>query len=176
MTINIVRRDLEKKLDGERRRYPELRLAPSFPLDARIRKVTVNGRNVKFILTEVGDRQFAEVITNDPSASNEIIFTYEEGTDVSIESETLRPGATNQGLRILRSQADADALHLMLEGLGGRSYSLSVHGPRTLVESKCIPATKATVKREPQQFSVSFEGAAGTYVRREVTIPLCEEK
>jgi glycogen debranching enzyme len=174
-TITITQRELEKQSSGARKRFAQLALAPAFPLDARIRKVTVNGRSANFAVKLIGDRQFIELVVTNQLLSNEVVFTYDEGTDVSTEPETLRPGAVNQGLRILRSRAERDALHLKLEGLSGRSYTLKVFGPRLLVDSKCLPA-KSTEKRQPQQLAINFEGADGMYIRRDLTIPLCKER
>lgn len=171
VNINIARRELEKQPNGARRRLTRIELAPAFPLDARIRKVTINGRNAKFDLKQMGDRQFAGVMVNEVLPDNEVVFTYDEGTDVYIEQETLQPGATNQGLRILRSRADMYALHLTLEGAGGHSYILKALSPRRLVETSDIKI-KATNASEPQQFTVTFDGVSGDYVRREFVIPL----
>jgi glycogen debranching enzyme len=170
-TINVARRELEKEPSGARKRLAQLVLAPAFPLDAQIHKVTINGRAADFELNEIGDRQFAEVVLTDALASYEIIFTYDEGTDVYIEPEALRPGASSEGLRILRSSADEDALHLTLEGLGGRSYSLKALSPLRLAEISGLQI-KSTTAREPQQLRVAFDGAAGVYVRRKLEIPL----
>jgi glycogen debranching enzyme len=170
-TINIARSGTEKQAGDVRRRVAQLTIAPSFPLDARVRKVTINGRAVKFALKPLGDRQFVEVSISAVQPSAEIVFTYDEGTDVYIEPEALQPGASNQGLRILRSRADANALHLTLEGLGGRSYSLKALSPRRLVETSDAPV-KSTTAREPQAVTVVFEGSANVYFRRELTIPL----
>ena len=174
-TITIARRELEKEAHGARRRYAKLQLAPAFPLDAHIRKVTVNGRVTDFTTKQLGDRQFIELAVNNALASNEVVFMYDEGTDVYLEPLALSPGASNQGLRILSSEADEDVLHLTLEGLADRTYSLKVLGPGSIVQAKDQPP-KATETREPQPLSVSFEGPAGTYVRRVVTIPLRAEE
>jgi glycogen debranching enzyme len=174
-TINVARRELVKEAAGARRPSTELVLAPSFPLDAQINKVTVNGRTADFELKDVGDRQFAEVIVTSAATSSEIVFTYDEGTDVYIEPEALRPGASNEGLRILRSSADEDVLHLTLEGLGGSSYSLKALSPRRLAEVSGV-RIKSSAAREPQQLSVAFDGPAGVYVRRELEIPLHDWK
>jgi glycogen debranching enzyme len=170
-----TRRELEKRLNEAPNRSTKLVLAPAFPLDARIRKVTVNGRNATFTVKILGDRQFVELAITNQLLSNEVVFTYDEGTDVSTEPEELRPGAGNQGLRILRSRARRDALHLSLEGLSGHSYSLKVFSPRLLIDPKC-PSTKSTEKRQPQQLAINFEGPDGVYARRDLTIPLCKEK
>jgi glycogen debranching enzyme len=174
-TFSITRRDAEKQPAGARKRFAQVTIAPAFPLDAHIRKATINGRVANFTTKQLGDRQFIELVVNNTLAANEVVFTYDEGTDVYAEQETLRPGAINQGLRILSSEADEEALHLTLEGLAGRSYSLKVRSPRLLVEAKCV-AAKPMEKREPQQVTVSFAGSPGAYVRRELTIAFCVEK
>jgi glycogen debranching enzyme len=171
LTITVERRDLVKQPNGARRRFPDLSLAPSFPLDARIRKVTVNGHEAKFDLDERGDRQIAEVSIPSALASNEIVFTFDEGTDVYAETEALRPGAASQGLRILRSRADSDELHLLLEGLGGHSYTLRALSPRRLGEAEGV-TIKGKGGREAQVMIVTFDGPPGVYVRREIVIPL----
>jgi len=168
--FTITGREPEKQQHGARRRLKEIVLAPAFPLDARIRKVTINGRDAMFTSEEVGDRQFVEVEFQGAAESNEIIFIYEEGTDVYVEAEPLRFGATNQGLRILRSRADADAFHLTLEGLAGRSYVLNVRSPRRLIEAHGVKI-RAGGPREPQLLTVGFDGPPGQYIRRELDIP-----
>jgi hypothetical protein len=98
----------------------------------------------------------------------EVIFSYDEGTDVYMEQEIPGPGTMNQGLRVLRSRADVTGLHLVLEGLGGRSYALRVRGPHQLID---VTGVRVTNRGANQELLVQFEGPADTYVRREVTIP-----
>jgi glycogen debranching enzyme len=169
--INVTWRETEKESNSVRRHSPRLVLAPSFPLDALLRKVTVNGRNAEFDVEDNGDRQFAEVEIKELSASNEIVFTYDEGTDVYVEAEIPQPGASNQGLRVLRSIADEDSLHLTLEGLPDRTYSLKALSPKHLTETSGVRVT-STNTREPQQLTVSFDNSSSGYVRHEFVIPL----
>ncbi len=174
-TITITRREFEKQLNGARKRFAQVTLAPAFPLDAHIRKATLNGRAVNFTTNEMGDRQFVELVVNNALASNEIVLTYDEGTDVYVEPETLRPGASNQGLRILSSEADEDGLHLTLEGLAGHTYTLKVRSPLSIVEPK-ENAPRPAKESETQVMTVTFVGTAGSYVRRELTVPLYTEE
>jgi hypothetical protein len=160
-----------KQLNGTRLRLTQVQLAPAFPLDAHMRRVTLNGRNVNFTVKRLGDRQFIELLLNNLMTTNEVVFTYDEGMDVYVDTEALKAGASNQGLRVLRASADEAALHLTLEGLGARAYSLKVSGPRRLVEPKGS-AWHVTEKGETQTLLVAFDGPAGVYVRRELTIPL----
>jgi hypothetical protein len=144
-------------------------LAPAFPLDARIRTVSVNGQQTQFKLTTVGDIQRAE-ITFDLTALAKIIFTYDEGTEVYIEPESLKPAQSNQTIRVLRARADASALRLLVEGLGGHEYRLGVRTPRRLGEVAGVRNNRAG--NNQQQLQISFAGSPESYVRRELVIPL----
>ncbi|HVF92091.1 MAG TPA: GH116 family glycosyl hydrolase [Blastocatellia bacterium] len=170
-TIRVVRRERAgSTARGNNIRAARITIAPAFPLDAQVRSVTVGGRPAKFDLERVGDVQRAVVTIDGDAAASEIVYTYEEGTEIYARTEALRPGATNQGLRVLRARADADALHLVLEGLGGRSYEVRVRGrrrPREVSGVKIIESLDGETG-----LLVNFEGAADAYVRRELSIPL----
>ncbi|MFN2516649.1 MAG: amylo-alpha-1,6-glucosidase [Pyrinomonadaceae bacterium] len=142
--------------------------APALPLDARLRAVAVQGRQVKFKTSQKGDAQSAAV-SFDVDQSAEVVFTYDEGTDVYVEQQIPPPGTRSQGLRVLRSRADGTGLHLVLEGLGSRSYSLLVRGPYQMGETAGV--TVKPILGAKQELVVQFEGPADTYVRRELTIP-----
>jgi len=142
----------------------KLVLAPAFPLDARVRSASAGSLQV----TRLGDVLRAEVALELRTARTEVVFAYDEGTDVYVRHEPAAAGAESAGLRILRSRADGKALRLTLEGRGGRTYVLHVRTPR-------IPgsAAGATVRRSGRDFQVEvrFDDGDG-YVRREVVIPL----
>jgi glycogen debranching enzyme len=146
-------------------------VAPSFPLDARIRSVAVNGNAAKFEARRTGDVQRVEVNVNAEASTSEIVFTFDEGTDVYVEREALRPGAGNEGLRVLRSRAEAGALGLTLEGLGGRTYELRLRTPRRAGDTNGVKVTRAAGSTD-QQLLITFDGPQGTYTRRELIVPL----
>jgi glycogen debranching enzyme len=143
-------------------------IAPAFPLDAHVRAVTVQGQEVKFEKSRTGDIQRTPVSFDMDQHRVEVVFSYDEGTDVYAEQEIPTPGAISQGLRILRSRADVAGLHIVLEGLGGRTYHLFVRSPQQLLE---IPGVPVTTHGANQELLVQFESPADKYVRREVTIP-----
>jgi glycogen debranching enzyme len=170
-TIKVIRRDQDNgnarsKSSGVTR----IVIAPAFPLDAQVRSLTVNGRAAKFEMKREGDINRARVTVESGPASVEIVYSYDEGTEVYVEPESLRPGASNQGLRVLRSSADANALHLVLEGLGGRSYQLGARSRLRLGEVSGVKILESAGR--DTKLLVSFEGAVDAYVRRELTIPL----
>jgi hypothetical protein len=152
------------------RRVERFTLAPAFPLDARVRKVTVQGRATQYEMKSVGDVQRAEVSIEAREPSVEIVFTYTEGTDVYLVPQSLAPGAQSEGLRVIRSRADRDALRLLLEGLGGRTYAVRVRTPHQLGQADGV-SVQADGDSDPL-LTVAFEGSSGSYVRREVTVPL----
>jgi hypothetical protein len=145
-------------------------VAPAFPLDTRIRAVKVRGQSTKFSSSITGDLQRAEVILDVDQPTIDVVFTYDEGTDVFAEQEIPLPGAQSEGLRILRSRADRDTLHLVLEGLGGRSYRLNVRSPHQIGEVSGV--IKETGEANATRLVIAFDGPSETYIRRELTIPL----
>ncbi len=145
-------------------------LAPAFPLDARVRKVKVQGRAAQFEMKSSGDVQRAEVVIEAGEPTVEVVFTYEEGTDIYLVLPGLVPGAQSEGLRVLRSRADREALHLLLEGLGGRTYQLRARTPYQLGQTDGV--TVKTDNGSDPQLLVAFEGPSDSYVRREIAIPI----
>src|SRR5262249_1017804 len=108
-----------------------------------------------------------------PGASTEFVFSFDAGTEVYVDPQPLVAGATNQGLRILRSRADATALRLLVEGLGGRTYIAKVRGPRRVraIEGITVQPTSGGA-----ELSIRFDGPSGSYVRRELTLPLTGDR
>jgi glycogen debranching enzyme len=145
-------------------------LSPAFPLDARVRKVKVQGHTTQFEMKSMGDVQRAEVSIESRDPTVEIVFTYTEGTDIYLVPESLKHGAQSEGLRILRSRADREALHLLLEGLGGRTYAMRVRTPYQFGQADGV-MVQADGNSDPQ-LTVAFEGPFDSYVRRELTIPI----
>jgi hypothetical protein len=148
----------------------KLIVAPAFPADARVRRVTVNGRSARFQLTGVGDMQRAAVVLESPSSPINIVFGYDEGTDVYVDPEAPLQGATSEGLRVIRARAGDGRLHLVVEGRGGRAYVLHVRTPWRLGR------LEGTVVRAGadggQELAITFDGRPDQYVRRELDVPL----
>jgi glycogen debranching enzyme len=145
-------------------------VAPAFPLDARVRKVKVQGHTTQFEMKSMGDVQRAEVSVGATDPTVEMVFIYDEGTEIYLVPESLTPGAQSTGLRILRARADCEALHLLLEGLGGRTYAVRVRTPYQLGQTDGV-VVQAGTGSDPL-LTVAFEGSTDSYVRRELTIPI----
>jgi hypothetical protein len=130
--------------------------------------VEIQGRSIGFQTTRIGDRLRALVNFAMREQSVEIIFLYDEGSDVYVKPEIPAPGAESQGLRVLRSIADDRGLRLVLEGLGGRSYPLFVRSPHGLEEKVGVGLTSPNGTE--QLINVKFDGSPDVYVRQELTI------
>jgi hypothetical protein len=153
--------------EGELRR---LVVAPAFPLDARVQRVSVNGVATKFQRVVIGDVQRIEVATEASGERTEVVFSLDEGTDVYVEPNTIELGAANEGLRVIRVKPDANALRLTVEGRGGRAYGVTVRSPRKLGESDGVRLVESTAR--DQRIEIRLTGSAEDYVRREIVIPL----
>jgi hypothetical protein len=162
MRINITR-------SGPASEPLDLTLAPSFPLDARVRAVEMQGRNMEFQTSRIGDRQRAFVNLEMREQSVEVVFIYDEGSDVYVKLEIPEPGAESQGLRVLRSTAHENGLRLLLEGRGGRSYSLFVRSPHQLAETTGVKVVKGD--GPDQELILEFKGSPDNYSRLDLTIP-----
>ncbi|HEY9402768.1 MAG TPA: GH116 family glycosyl hydrolase [Pyrinomonadaceae bacterium] len=147
-------------------------VAPALPLDARVRGVTLQGRPVTFTPLREGDVQRAEVSFVAAQPDTEIVFDYDEGTDVYLEPRAPSRGETSRGLRILRSRAEAGTLRLVLEGRGGQTYTLGVRTPHKLGDAPDVVIKDGGSGRSDAQLLVRFNSQAQAYVRREISIPL----
>ncbi|PYQ16428.1 MAG: amylo-alpha-1,6-glucosidase [Acidobacteria bacterium] len=160
-TVTVVRRGG----DGPVR----VRIAPAFPLDARVRSVDVDGRPAAVSPARLGDGQRLEAEL-DVTGTHRVVFRLDEGTGVYMAVEAPRRGQPSQGLRILRARADGGRLRLVLDGRAGRTYAVGVRGPR---RPQAVPGV--TVDAAPNgdaRLRVSFEGPDGAYVRRDLDLEL----
>ncbi|HEV2763773.1 MAG TPA: hypothetical protein VGV38_12400 [Pyrinomonadaceae bacterium] len=174
LNLNVTRRDTPRTDSTTTTPPPTTRLvlAPSFPTDARVRAVTVAGRPARFDVTRVGDVQRAEATVENPPSSFEVVFEYDEGTDVSFEPDALQPGARSAGLRVLRARAEGERLRLTLEGRAGHTYSLHLRTPHEVAPEPSQGVWVETGGPTSKRLLVRFEGPAGSYVRRDLSLPL----
>jgi hypothetical protein len=101
-----------------------------------------------------------------------IVVRYEEGSDIYSAREVPRPGDKNTGLRVLRSRGELNGLRLLLEGVAGREYTLSVRSARTLSlppEAEGLSLTAA--EGGGWKLGVKLAGEPGLYARREIVLP-----
>jgi glycogen debranching enzyme len=158
-TVTIVREG-----DGPAR----LVVAPAFPLDARVRDVTLDGRPTPFRTLPTGDIQRVEVVVDPVPPTARLVFALDEGTEVHAPAAMPEAGSRSRGLRILRARAEGGSLRVVLEGLAGRSYPIGVRTARALGDAAGV---KVAPGRAGTELLVSFEGPEGSYVRRTLDLP-----
>ena len=146
-----------------------LEVAPALPLDAQVRSVTINGDETSVNVTQQGDRKRAQVRVEQVEAPVEIVYAYRPGTDVYVLHEPAPEGATSQSVRVLRSHARADALELVVEGRGGRTYDVHVRSPHQVGSAEGVTVSPTTYGA---RLRIAFEGSADRYVRRTLRLPL----
>jgi len=161
--LRAVRRDGAPAPEGS-----SLVLVPAFPLDARVRRVAVNGAASRFDAARVGDEQRIALIVTNPPQTTEAVYTVDDGTDVEATAVDPIPGTSNEGLRVLRVRPDASALRLVVEGRGGRTYALRVRSPRRVQGADEV--TVLPPEGRDQRIEIRFTGNADDYVRREITL------
>jgi glycogen debranching enzyme len=146
-----------------------LLLAPAFPLDARVRSVKADGRAVEFGVDHVGDVQRVSALTTFRRAT-EIRIAYDEGSDVYVPFEPPAPGERSTGLRVLRSTAGDHVLRLLLEGVGGRTYTLRLKTPFAPSGGEGFTVARAGLNE--YSLTVTFDSSAEGYTRREISVLL----
>ena len=67
--------------------------------------------------------------------------------------------------------ADQVSEEVLIEGVGGNSYTLGVRSPRRLGEASGVKVSRSAGSAD-QQLLITFDGPPGTYVRREVIVPM----
>jgi glycogen debranching enzyme len=145
-------------------------LAPAYPLDARVEAATVNGRATAFSIERLGDVQRVRLVVESADRRSQVVIRYRPGSDVYLRHSLPETGSRSGGLRILRSHADASGLRLVLEGRGGRTYTLLARSPRQL---RGVPGVAVRhAERGAFSLEVAFDGAPDAFVRRDFVLPL----
>jgi hypothetical protein len=99
-----------------------------------------------------------------------MVLAYDEGTEVVAPVVVPRLGDRSEGLRVLRARPDGEKLLLLLEGRGGRAYTLRVRSPRRPGTAPGVAVRR--VNDNEWEVETSFEGPGDEYRRREVVLPL----
>ena len=143
-------------------------ISPTFPLDAVIRRVTIDGRETDYTLDRVGDRLVVSAEIETTSWKSEFVYEFDPGTDVIVSAEPAAPGGRSRSIRILRSRAESDGLVLVVEGLGQQQYELMIRSPNRLSGAEGV-----AVRRIDDEYTlaiVSFVGPENVYIRRELKL------
>jgi len=112
----------------------QLNFKPSFPPDAKIRRVRMNGRDIKFHLLRFNRTQVCHI--NNIEVANPVIeIEYQPGTEVIIERKAARTGDSSRFLKLLGTQIDGNFFNIEVEGRRGEEYTLNVRSHRTILRA-----------------------------------------
>jgi hypothetical protein len=145
-------------------------LAPAFPLDARLRSVSVDGRSRPYQVRRQGDVQQVQVELPADALPARVVFFCDEGTEAYAPVVYPRPGASSEGLRLLRATAEPGALRLVVEGVPGREYTVHLRTTKDVGQADGAAVTRVEPGRSTLR--LRFQGAEGAYVRRSLLLPL----
>ncbi|HEV2488831.1 MAG TPA: GH116 family glycosyl hydrolase [Candidatus Acidoferrales bacterium] len=135
------------------------------PLLARVRRVSVNGKNAKFQLMEEGDSKSAavDVLLREET---EIAAEYDGGVGIVPPVVEPEPGERAAGLKVMRVAAASDnSLDLTLAGMGGHSYMLDLV---TTLPTPVAEGARVTKTDTGYTLEIPFEGTG--YVQRVIQV------
>ncbi|MDX2044490.1 MAG: hypothetical protein SF097_24990 [Acidobacteriota bacterium] len=128
-SISNLRFEIEKNDDAELK----LQMAPALPPLAKITKVTVDGKSVKFTPAFYGANsacQFDAVLKR----RTIIEITFKDGIEFDAPTPTTQLGERTTSLKVLEAATPTtNRFSVKLEGLSGRTYTLRFRGGMSIV-------------------------------------------
>lgn len=119
-------------------------LAPSFPLDAAIHSVAINGRPAAFETIRGAEDQICR-LTVPPLERTVVDIRYRQGTTLSLSPVEPQEGDRPRGLKLLRLEYGESAVSALVEGVAGETYILDLFTPREIAGTTDVEI----VGREP---------------------------
>lgn len=103
----------------------ELVFEPDFALGSQITKVSLDGKNNKFEITDNG--QAAQLKTIIPvSKKHELVINCIPAPEIFIIPGATQIGATNEGLKVISQKLAGRNLTIEVEGVPGKNYELGI--------------------------------------------------
>jgi len=113
----------------------EITFAPSFPLDAEVHRVMVNGEETKFDLIRTRHDLSCRIKATVPTKALLIRIEYAPGTEVLVEHPAPRVGDRSHALKLLSAIPSEKELRLTVEGRGGEDYQLRVRSRKPVLKA-----------------------------------------
>lgn len=153
------------KLKSSAAREIPVNVAVPIPLLARVRRVTVNGKNTRFRLLEEGDSRGAAVEVR-LRREAEIAAEYDGGVGIVPPVTEPEPGRRSSGLKVMRvATAGANIVDVTVAGLGGHSYTLELV---TALPTPAADGARVTKTDTGYKLEIPFDGTG--YVQRVVQV------
>ncbi len=171
MSISLAPKCSNAGIRGRQPRAAQLVVSPAFPLDAVVHRVTVNGRPAPF-------KMIADSATFSRRRSTWTLRRRRRRSPSPTRRDPTSTPSSPQPRLAQTTPACASfdrrqrriTCGCVLEGRGGRSYSLFVRTPRRI--GPVAGVTFKPARGGDVQADVTFEGPSDRYVRREIILPL----
>ena len=155
-SVSNLRFEIEKNDDAELK----LQLAPALPALAKVTKVTVDGKSVKFTQAFYGANSACQLETT-LKRRTVIEITFKDGIEFDVPTPATQLGERTTSLKVLEAATPGtNRLTIKLEGLTGRSYTLRFRGGFSVVS-----AQGGTIKGDEggwKLIEVAFPSSAST--------------
>jgi len=153
-----------------------LLFSPFVGFGTEIKKVKVNNNIASFNKLEIDGKVYCELlkIPLSPGKEIKIEIYYRKRTDVVIPKQKVEIGDKTKGLKVIKAKMEDNKLHVILEGLYGKTYPLELITKRKI---SSLEGAKIIEQNEVKKFlSVSFPKQGEGYIRKIIKIILGEEK
>ncbi len=167
LDIEIQRTEskLELRIEPRAQSFYVFYFSPSLGYGAEVKSVSVNGEKKDFDLEEQGGEVRCR-FELEVKGKTRVEITFEKNILLLLPRHVPEIGDKTSALKIIRTAYKDNELHLLVEGLAGKDYSLSLISSRALASVK-----EAKVEREDKlekRIRISFQGDEGSYMKKEV--------
>lgn len=168
--ISNWRFEIEKADDQELK----LMLAPALPALAKVTRVTVDGKPVKFTQAFYGANSSCQLEAL-LKRKTTIDIAFKDGIEFDVPTPPMQPGERTSSLKVLEvSTPTTTRLLAKLEGLSGRTYTLRFRGGMSI-----LTAQGGTVKGDENgwkfvEITIPSSGNNDTYQLRQLELTLAE--
>jgi len=155
------------QVEPQAREIYRLHLSPSLGFGTRVKSVKVNGEDTKFSLEE-NKGEVRCVFSLDLRGKTNIEIATEMSILLDLSPHLPRIGDQTTGLKIIRVLYENDQLRILVEGLGGREYTMDMITTRTI--SSADEAEVESTEDSGKKIKISFDGQKEVYSRKEIII------
>ncbi|MGB2844481.1 MAG: GH116 family glycosyl hydrolase [Candidatus Aminicenantaceae bacterium] len=140
---------------------------PSLGYGAQVKAVKVNGKEKDFLI-EQNSGEVRAVLDCEIKGNTRIEILTEKSIFIHLPPSSPQIGDKTTGLKIIRAQYKNNQLGILVEGLGGKEYSLSLLTTRPV--HSVVEATMEEAEKLEKKIKIRFKRNEEGYMRKEVII------
>ena len=144
-----------------------IHFSPSLGYGTRAKAVKVNGKEKDFKVEEVSG-EVRCLFNLEIKGKTLVEITTEKSILLYLPPYFPQIGDRTSALKIVRTQYKDNQLKILVEGLGGKEYTLSLITPRSLVSIK--EASVEDGEKLEKKIKINFKGRGEAYSRKEIRI------